>query len=96
MNDLKIKVDYMYYTPAGRRKYNYDYGMDKFLKTTGKLTVPASYLYSGTQNNQSYTNYYGLKVDGLDIDHTESFKEVENKYDNNNRSSYGLGSKKST
>ena len=61
-------------------KYNYDYGMDKFLKTTGKLTVPQNYLYSGTQENQSYVNYYGFKVNGLDIDHTESFKEVENKY----------------
>ncbi len=61
-------------------KYNYDYGMDKYLKTTGQLTVGDSYLYSGTGFDQSYVNYYGLKVDGLDIDHTESFKEVENQY----------------
>ena len=61
-------------------KYNYDYGLKKYLKSTGKITVDNNYFYSGTQHNQSYINYYGLKADGMDIDHTQSFKEVENKY----------------
>ena len=43
-------------------KYNYDYGMGKHLKTTGKLTVGDEYLYSGTIYNQNYVNYYGLKT----------------------------------
>tara|TARA_A100001391_G_scaffold160698_1_gene119406 strand:+ start:214 stop:399 length:186 start_codon:yes stop_codon:yes gene_type:complete len=60
MNDVKIKVDYMYYTPAGRRKYNYDYGY-------GITEMKAINLIKKKIRNRTRLNYNDVTILKMEV-----------------------------
>ena len=69
-------------------KYNKDYGLDTYQSITDKIAVDyGSYVFTDTygeykDSEGSYFvhNYYGLKIANGEIDHVDTFLELENDY----------------
>ena len=93
LSDVKTQVEI---------KYDWDYGLEKYNKSTGNIKINESYLnnkYFKTGTHKDYidgniqdSNYYGIKIDELSnkIDHLDTFLTFESKYIRNLESAQEL------
>ena len=74
LEDVKTKVNV---------RYKKDYGMDTYLESSEMKVSNYSYFITGKYGeiqNAGYSNYYGFKATGSEINHVDTFLEVKNDY----------------
>jgi hypothetical protein len=74
LEDVKTKVNV---------RYKKDYGMDTYLESSEIKVSNYSYFITGKYGeiqNAGYSNYYGFKATGSEINHVDTFLEVKNDY----------------
>ena len=74
LEDVKTKVTV---------RYKKDYGMDSYLESSEVKVSNSSYFVTGKYGeiqNTGYSNYYGVKSVGSEINHVDTFLEVKNDY----------------
>ena len=74
LEDVKTKVTV---------RYKKDYGMNTYLESSEKKVSNYSYFVTGNYGDilqAGYSNYYGVKTAGSEINHIDTFIEVKNDY----------------